>query len=190
MACSVAFNLWYCFQQHVKFKEFDVVFYNNLLATPLLIVASFLVESEQWRTGRYSALPPEDLKASNLFLAIVISSISSFAISYCSSWCVRATSSTTFSMAGALNKLPIAVAGMVVFGDPVTPGSVLGVGIGKFRVLKSWRPKNSRYRDHSSLCSWYRLYQGKVLATIAPAERNPPPGRRSSSALTGGHGAR
>jgi GDP-mannose transporter len=31
------------------------------------------------------------------------------------------------SMVGALNKLPIAIAGMVLFDDPVTFGGVLGV---------------------------------------------------------------
>jgi GDP-mannose transporter len=36
-------------------------------------------------------------------------------ISYASGWALRVTSSTTFSMAGALNKLPLSVFGMILF---------------------------------------------------------------------------
>lgn len=34
-------------------------------------------------------------------------------------------------MVGALNKLPIAIAGMLFFSDPVTPTGVMGVFLGK-----------------------------------------------------------
>ena len=37
------------------------------------------------------------------------------------------TSSTTYSMVGALNKLPIAVSGLVFFAAPVTFGSVSAI---------------------------------------------------------------
>ncbi|CAJ0842335.1 16825_t:CDS:2, partial [Entrophospora sp. SA101] len=37
------------------------------------------------------------------------------------------TSSTTYSMVGALNKLPMAASGMIFFGDPTTFGSVSAV---------------------------------------------------------------
>ncbi|KAI9021122.1 GDP-mannose transporter [Hyaloraphidium curvatum] len=130
--------------KQVKFKEFDTVFYNNLLATPLLFAASLLLESEQWRTGRFTVLDPSSISLAGLGWAIAVSSASGFAISYCSSWCVRMTSSTTFSMAGALNKLPIAVAGMVVFGDPVTPGSVLGVGLAFLAGIIYTRAKSAQ----------------------------------------------
>jgi GDP-mannose transporter len=51
-------------------------------------------------------------------------------ISYCSVWCLRITSSTTFSMIGALNKLPIAISGLVFFAAPITVGSVSAIVIG------------------------------------------------------------
>lgn len=47
--------------------------------------------------------------------AMIISGLASVGISYCSGWCVRVTSSTTYSMVGALNKLPIAFAGLFLF---------------------------------------------------------------------------
>lgn len=62
--------------------------------------------------------------------AMIFSGASAFAMSYASAWCVRTTSSTTYSMVGALNKLPIAVSGIVFFGDPATFSNVTAIMIG------------------------------------------------------------
>lgn len=122
----------------VGFKDFDTVYYNNLLSVPILLICSFLTEwGPAWdllkKYGFIEGLPKEELVGQDVFwrmwMAIIVSSVASFAISYSSSWCVRVTSSTTYSMVGALNKLPIAIAGMVLFEDPVTFGSVAGVMI-------------------------------------------------------------
>ncbi|CEG77250.1 Putative GDP-mannose transporter [Rhizopus microsporus] len=51
-------------------------------------------------------------------------------MSYASAWCVRTTSSTTYSMVGALNKLPIAASGILFFGDPATFGNVTAIIVG------------------------------------------------------------
>lgn len=48
-------------------------------------------------------------------------------ISYASTWCQRVTSSTTYSMVGALNKLPIAISGFVFFDAPITFGSISAI---------------------------------------------------------------
>ncbi|KAK3676461.1 GDP-mannose transporter into the lumen of the Golgi [Recurvomyces mirabilis] len=65
-----------------------------------------------------------------IFSTMVISGLSSVFISYTSAWCVRITSSTTYSMVGALNKLPIAISGLVFFDAPVTIPSVSAIGVG------------------------------------------------------------
>jgi GDP-mannose transporter len=59
----------------------------------------------------------------------------SFGISYGSSWCVRVTSSTTYSMVGALNKLPISIFGMLIFDDAVGAGQIAGVLLGMFMAM-------------------------------------------------------
>jgi hypothetical protein len=51
-------------------------------------------------------------------------------ISYASAWCIRITSPTTYSMVGALNKLPIAVSGLLIFEKEVTKGGVLAILMG------------------------------------------------------------
>lgn len=62
---------------------------------------------------------------------MIFSGASAFAMSYASAWCVRSTSSTTYSMVGALNKLPIAASGILFFGDPATFANVTAIIIGK-----------------------------------------------------------
>jgi GDP-mannose transporter len=76
-----------------------------------------------------------------MIIAMVFSGASAFAMSYASAWCVRTTSSTTYSMVGALNKLPIAASGIMFFGDPATFGNVTAIVVGKcfFYTVKSKR---------------------------------------------------
>lgn len=66
-----------------------------------------------------------------MILAMIFSGASAFAMSYASAWCVRTTSSTTYSMVGALNKLPIAASGIMFFGDKATFGNITAIIVGK-----------------------------------------------------------
>lgn len=103
------------------------MFYNNLLTIPVLIVMSFLVED--WSSENVNKNFPADSRNQLLF-AIVLTGIVTVFISYTSAWCVRVTSGATYSMVGALNKIPIALSGLVFFGDPVTLPSVSAITIG------------------------------------------------------------
>ncbi|KAI9847829.1 MAG: GDP-mannose transporter into the lumen of the Golgi [Sclerophora amabilis] len=110
-----------------NFKDFDTMFYNNLLTIPILLICSLLLED--WSVSNISKnFPPAE--RNNLILAMIFSGLSSVFISYTSAWCVRVTSSTTYSMVGALNKLPIAVSGLVFFDAPVTFASVSAISVG------------------------------------------------------------
>ncbi|BFZ57158.1 GDP-mannose transporter into the lumen of the Golgi [Savitreella phatthalungensis] len=110
-----------------NFKDFDTMFYNNLLSIPILLVCTVLLED--WSAVNVARNFPADLRTS-LITAMVLSGGSTVGISYTSAWCVRVTSSTTYSMVGALNKLPIALSGLVFFGDPVTFFSVTAIALG------------------------------------------------------------
>lgn len=72
--------------------------------------------------------PPEQRQAR--IWAMIFSGVSAFGMSYASAWCVRTTSSTTYSMVGSLNKLPIAVSGIVLFGDVATFNNVSAILLG------------------------------------------------------------
>ena len=103
------------------------MFYNNLLTIPVLLAGSFIVED--WSALNLTRnFPLESRNA--IFGAMIFTGLSSIFISYTSAWCVRATSSTTYSMVGALNKLPIAVSGLIFFDAPVTIPSVSAIFLG------------------------------------------------------------
>lgn len=125
---SAAFVL--CMRKRIKltnFKDFDTTFYNNLLTTPILLVLSLVFED--WSAANVTRnFPPASRLA--LIIAMVLSGFSGVAISYCSAWCVRVTSSTTYSMVGALNKLPIALSGLVFFDAAVNFWSVNSIFVG------------------------------------------------------------
>lgn len=103
------------------------MFYNNLLTIPVLFVCSFLFEN--WTHENLLKNFPIETR-NNLMIGFIYSGLATIFISYSSAWCIRVTSSTTYSMVGALNKLPIAVSGLVFFSAPVTFGSVSAIIIG------------------------------------------------------------
>ncbi|KAI7869692.1 GDP-mannose transporter [Spinellus fusiger] len=110
-----------------NFKDFDTVYYNNMLSIPLLIIPSLLFED--WSAENLQKNFPADIRQQIMY-AMVFSGVSAFVMSYASAWCVRTTSSTTYSMVGALNKLPLAASGILFFGDPATLANVAAIGIG------------------------------------------------------------
>ncbi len=103
------------------------MFYNNLLTIPVLFLCSLLFED--WTSKNIIKNFPIESR-NHLILGMVYSGLATIFISYCSAWCIRVTSSTTYSMVGALNKLPIAVSGLIFFAAPVTFGSVSAIIIG------------------------------------------------------------
>lgn len=130
------------------------MYYNNLLTIPILIIASILVED--WSAANLAKnFPPVDRNA--IIFAMVLSGLSSVFISYTSAWCVRVTSSTTYSMVGALNKLPIALSGLIFFDAPVTFGSVSAIGIGFVSGL---------------VYAWAKVKQGMEKKEVLPTTRS------------------
>ena len=103
------------------------MYYNNLLTIPILLVASVLVED--WSSANIEKnFPPA--QRNTVVIVMIVSGLSTVFISYTSAWAVRVTSSTTYSMVGALNKLPIALSGLIFFDAPVTFGSVSAIFVG------------------------------------------------------------
>ncbi|KAH9935876.1 UDP-galactose transporter [Epithele typhae] len=123
------------------FSDWDTMFYNNMLSIPVLAVASII--AEDWGFENLNRnFPPETRNL--LLFAIAFSGGAAVGISYTTAWCIRATSSTTYSMVGALNKLPVAASGMIFFGDPATFGSVTAVAVGFFAGLVYAVAKNNQ----------------------------------------------
>lgn len=147
---SAAFVLY--MRKRIKltnFKDFDTVYYNNLLSIPLLIVPSIIFED--WSAESLAKNFPADIRQ-QMIIAMIFSGASAFAMSYASAWCVRTTSSTTYSMVGALNKLPIAASGIMFFGDKATFGNVSAIIVGfiaglVYSVAKTMANKSPQNKD-------------------------------------------
>jgi len=123
------------------FSDWDSMFYNNLLSIPILAVFSII--GEDWGTDNLASNFP--LATRNVLLTtIAFSGAAAVGISYTTAWCVRTTSSTTYSMVGALNKLPVAASGMLFFGDPITLGSISAIGVGFFAGVVYAVAKNNQ----------------------------------------------
>ncbi|KAK7983307.1 hypothetical protein PG989_010709 [Apiospora arundinis] len=117
-------------------KSIDVMFYNNLLSIPILLVCSALLED--WSAPNLQRNFPV-VGRQQLAAGMVYSGLVAILISYCTPWCIRATSSTTYAMVGALNKLPVAVLGIVFFASPVTAGGTVAIVIGVLSgVVYTW----------------------------------------------------
>jgi len=134
------------------FKDWDTMFYNNLLSIPVLVVFSFIVED--WGSESLSKNFPSDTRHILLF-AITFSGAAAVGISYTTAWCVRTTSSTTYSMVGALNKLPIALSGIIFFGDVASVGSISAIAVGfiaglVYALAKNNQKKEDALRERSS----------------------------------------
>jgi GDP-mannose transporter len=122
------------------------MFYNNLLTIPILIVLSLGLEN--WSSENVLKNFPVETRNSLIF-AMVITGFGAVFISYTSAWCVRVTSGATYSMVGALNKIPIAISGIVFFDAPATIPSVSAIAIGSasgivYAIAKRQQSKASK----------------------------------------------
>ncbi|GAA5974424.1 hypothetical protein JCM11641_005276 [Rhodosporidiobolus odoratus] len=133
--CVVSAGYVLAMRKRIKvtnFKDWDSMYYNNLLSIPVLVIFSLLFEN--WSGINLERNFPIETRTPLLSL-MAFSGAAAVFISYCTAWTVRTTSSTTFSMVGALNKLPVAASGILFFGDPATFANVASIMIGFFAGL-------------------------------------------------------
>ncbi|KAA0161555.1 hypothetical protein FNF28_05012 [Cafeteria roenbergensis] len=105
-------------------SAWDKAFLNNAISVPLsLLLATGIGEIPDGITS------PE-LTAPAFIAALALSGCVGFALNLTSLWCVSETSATTYSMVGALNKIPLAVLGTLLFGAPMDARSGTMVAFG------------------------------------------------------------
>jgi GDP-mannose transporter len=100
--------------------RYGPVFYNNLLSLPFL-APSCIATLPDLLGDIYES--PYSAKMC-LLMMILVGSVMTFA----SFWCMKMTSPTTYSVTGALNKIPLAIMGIFIFGH--TPSGLGWTGIG------------------------------------------------------------
>ncbi|KAK4419642.1 GDP-mannose transporter GONST1 [Sesamum alatum] len=95
-------------------NEFSMVMLNNTLSLPLGILLIFVFNEVDY-------LSQTPLLGSPAFwLVITFSGFLGLAISFTSMWFLHQTGATTYSLVGSLNKIPLSVAGIVLFNVPTS----------------------------------------------------------------------
>ena len=76
-------------------------------------------------------LQDDEALKSNTFLAVAALSCGiGFSISYAALWFLSTTTPTTYSLVGSLNKIPVAVVGILIFNAPTTPANIASITVG------------------------------------------------------------
>ncbi|KAL6519021.1 GDP-mannose transporter gonst1 [Orobanche hederae] len=95
-------------------NEFSMVMLNNTLSLPLGILLIFLFNEVDY----LSQTPLLGLPT--FWLVMTFSGFLGLAISFTSMWFLHQTGATTYSLVGSLNKIPLSVAGILVFKVPTS----------------------------------------------------------------------
>lgn len=95
-------------------NEFSMVLLNNTLSLPLGLLLIFVFNEVD-----YIATTPL-LRLPTFWLVITLSGFLGLAISFTSMWFLHQTSATTYSLVGSLNKIPLSVAGILLFKVPTS----------------------------------------------------------------------
>eukprot|EP00124_Ichthyophonus_hoferi_P003800 Ihof_evm3s356 gene=Ihof_evmTU3s356 len=101
--------------------QWGMSYYNNLLTIPMTFVPMVLF-------GELGALPQyEHLHDKGFQLAIFVTGAIGTALSLASFWCQKETSPTTYSMIGALNKIPMTILSYLIFSAPINASNGLSI---------------------------------------------------------------
>lgn len=107
-------------------NEFSMVLLNNLLSLPLGLLLIFIFNEWQY-------LYTTPIIRSPMFWIVSTSSgFLGLAISFTSMWFLQQTGPTTYSLVGSLNKIPLSVAGILLFKVPTSFENLLSILFGLF----------------------------------------------------------
>eukprot|EP00775_Hariotina_reticulata_P013510 gene13510-13635_t len=145
--------------------ELGMVVYNNLLSLPMILALVFL-------TGEAGRLDQEAvLQQWGFIMAAVSSAVISFLISLASMWFLSCTTATTFSLVGSLNKIPLAMLGMLLFKAPTSTNNLISVMIGLAAgVVFAHAKATSNVQQNSRLSRSKSASLPKHVAVISVAQ--------------------
>eukprot|EP00268_Persea_americana_P022988 TRINITY_DN2271_c0_g1_i5.p1 TRINITY_DN2271_c0_g1~~TRINITY_DN2271_c0_g1_i5.p1 ORF type:complete len:225 (-),score=32.20 TRINITY_DN2271_c0_g1_i5:411-1085(-) len=90
-------------------NEFSMVLLNNTLSLPLGVVLVFLFNEVDY------LFKTPLLRMPTFWLVMTSSGLLGLAISFTSMWFLHQTGATTYSLVGSLNKIPLSIAGILLF---------------------------------------------------------------------------
>mmetsp|Transcript_4282 Transcript_4282/g.17375 ORF Transcript_4282/g.17375 Transcript_4282/m.17375 type:complete len:284 (-) Transcript_4282:222-1073(-) len=109
----------------VQLTRFGMLFYNNVLSLPLL--AAVALANDEVNTLRRSRRA--GVLDGDILVVIALTGLLSVVLSIASIWCVSATSATTYSVVGALNKIPASVLGFLLFDAPISRNALVYIAV-------------------------------------------------------------
>ncbi|KAI4317102.1 hypothetical protein L6164_025007 [Bauhinia variegata] len=95
-------------------NEFSMVLLNNTLSLPLGIILIFVFNEVDY------LLRTPLLRLPSFWLVMTLSGFLGLAISFTSMWFLHQTGATTYSLVGSLNKIPLSIAGILLFKVPTS----------------------------------------------------------------------
>ncbi|KAL8480202.1 hypothetical protein ACS0TY_026939 [Phlomoides rotata] len=97
-----------------ELNEFSMVMLNNSLSLPLGILLIFVFNEVDY------LLQTPLLRLPDFWMMMTFSGFLGLAISFTSMWFLHQTGATTYSLVGSLNKIPLSVAGILLFNVPTS----------------------------------------------------------------------
>jgi len=106
-------------------NEVSMVLLNNALSIPFAII--LVVIFDEWEYVCQAEVTREPM----FWVVATASGLLGLAISFSSVWFLHQTGPTTYSLVGSLNKIPISVAGILLFNVPVSVENFCSIVFGK-----------------------------------------------------------
>ncbi|MEW5305018.1 MAG: hypothetical protein WDW36_007589 [Sanguina aurantia] len=151
-----------------RMTEFSMVYYNNLLSLPpLLILAAVL--------GEFQTLPLQTALTNPAFINVAfLGGLIGFGISFSSLWYLSNSSATIYSLTGSMNKILVAVAGILIFQEATSTKNMASIGVGLIAALVFVCAKDLGPRDgieageQPLLCVWAGGARATGVSVPAP----------------------
>ncbi|OAY57751.1 GDP-mannose transporter GONST2 [Manihot esculenta] len=118
-------------------NEISMVLLNNLLSLPFAIF--LILVFDEWEY----VINADVIKLPLFWVVATASGLLGLAISFTSMWFLRQTGPTTYSLVGSLNKIPISIAGLVLFKVPLSLSNLFSILFGLFAGIFFARAKMS-----------------------------------------------
>ncbi|XP_038714690.1 GDP-mannose transporter GONST2-like isoform X2 [Tripterygium wilfordii] len=125
------------FTRSGSLNEVSMVLLNNLLSLPFAIFLIILFDEWDY------VMNVDVVKLPMFWIVVTTSGLLGLAISFTSMWFLRQTCPTTYSLVGSLNKIPISIAGLVLFKVPLNVPSLFSILFGLFAGIVFARAKMS-----------------------------------------------
>lgn len=107
-----------------KMDEFSMVYYNNLLSVPPILALMLAF-------GEHKGLLQQPALANPTFLLVALmGGLIGFGISFSALWFLSQTTATIYSLTGALNKIPVAIVGILAFHEASSPKNLASIALG------------------------------------------------------------